>query len=166
VEAGHPSLAKAAKATVQRILAEHPPHPGRIKYYLERRDPQFDEKMKNVLLVYQAVALQNEERGQTDTLPSVMTVPVDEKPGLQAIANRTGLPLHESGGRRFVSQDRNPRESGDSWGGTDGPGEDGLLLTLERALVVVHRVMPTLVESAHAELARSPLAVRYCPRPA
>src|SRR5260370_14059724 len=53
VEAGHPSLAKAVKATVQRILAEQPLHPEKIKYYLERRDPQFDEKMKNVLLVYQ-----------------------------------------------------------------------------------------------------------------
>lgn len=51
VEAGHASLAKAAKATVQRILAEQPLHPERIKYYLQRRDPQFDEKMKNVLLV-------------------------------------------------------------------------------------------------------------------
>lgn len=86
VEAGHPSLAKAAKATVQRILAEQPLHPEKIKYYLERRDPQFDEKMKNVLLVYQAVAMQNEER-RTDTPPSIITVSVDEKPGLQAIAN-------------------------------------------------------------------------------
>src|SRR5216684_2735136 len=87
VEAGHPSLAKAVKATVQRILAEQPLHPEKIKYYLERRDPQFDEKMKNVLLVYQAVALQNEERRRTDTPPSIITVSVDEKPGLQAIAN-------------------------------------------------------------------------------
>jgi hypothetical protein len=87
VEAGHPSLAKAGKATVQRILAEQPLHPERIKYYLERRDPQFDEKMKNVLLVYRAVSLQNEERGQVDTPPSVITVSVDEKPGVQAIAN-------------------------------------------------------------------------------
>jgi transposase len=87
VEAGYPSLAKAVKATVQRILAEQPLHPDRIKYYLERRDPQFDEKMKNVLLVYQAVALQNEESSQTDIPRSVITVSVDEKPGLQAIAN-------------------------------------------------------------------------------
>ena len=82
VEAGHPSLAKAAKATVQRILAEQPLHPERIKYYLERRDPQFDEKMRMVLMVYQAVALQNEERGGNDTPLSVVTVSVDEKPGL------------------------------------------------------------------------------------
>jgi hypothetical protein len=87
VAAGHPSLAKAVKATVQRILAEQPLHPEKIKYYLQRRDPQFEEKMKNVLLIYQAVALQNEERGRADTPLSVITVSVDEKPGVQAIAN-------------------------------------------------------------------------------
>jgi transposase len=87
VAAGYPSLAKAVKATVQRILAEQSLHPEKIKYYLERRDPQFDEKMHNILLVYQAVALQNEERGRTDTPPSVITISVDEKPGVQAIAN-------------------------------------------------------------------------------
>ena len=87
VEAGHPSLAKAAKATVQRILAKQPLHPERVKYYLERRDPQVDEKMKNVLLVYRAVSLQNKERSQSAAPLPVITVSVDEKPGLQAIAN-------------------------------------------------------------------------------
>ena len=87
VEAGHPSLAMAAKATVQRILAKQPLHPERVRYYLERRDPRFEEKMKNVLLVYRAVSLQNEGRSQGDSAPPTVTVSVDEKPGLQAIAN-------------------------------------------------------------------------------
>ena len=60
---GHPALAKAAKATIQRILAKQELHPERIRYYLERRDPRFDEKMKNILLVYKAVARQNEGGG-------------------------------------------------------------------------------------------------------
>lgn len=85
LEAGHPSLSKAAKATVQRILAEQPLHPEKVKYYLERRDPAFEAKMREVLMVYREVALQNEgERGIT---PVLITVSVDEKPGLQAIAN-------------------------------------------------------------------------------
>jgi transposase len=87
VEAGHPSLSKAAKATVQRILAKQRLHPERVKYYLERRDPLFDEKMKHVLLVYRAVSLQNEGTSQGASAPPVVTVSVDEKPGLQAIAN-------------------------------------------------------------------------------
>src|SRR5260370_32583403 len=55
VEAGHPSLAKAVKATVQRILAEQPLHPEKVKYYLERRERQVYEKMKNVLHGYHDV---------------------------------------------------------------------------------------------------------------
>ena len=84
VEAGYPSLNKAAKATVQRILAAQPLHPEKVKYYLERRDPDFEAKMREVLLVYQEVALQNQNGGLA---PLVITVSVDEKPGLQAIAN-------------------------------------------------------------------------------
>ena len=84
-EAGHPSLSKAAKATVQRILAEQPLHPEKVKYYLERRDPEFEAKMREVLLVYRDVALQN--GGSGVTTPVIITVSVDEKPGLQAIAN-------------------------------------------------------------------------------
>jgi transposase len=87
MEAGHPSLAKAVKATVHRILAEQPLHPERIKYYLERRDPRFEEKMTIVLLVYQQVALQNEGRKPADGPLPVVTVSVDEKPGVQAIGN-------------------------------------------------------------------------------
>lgn len=84
-EAGHPSLSKAAKATVQRILAEQPLHPEKVKYYLERRDPEFEAKMREVLLVYREVALQN--GGGEGVTPLIITVSVDEKPGLQAIAN-------------------------------------------------------------------------------
>jgi transposase len=82
-EAGYGSLEHAAKATVHRILAEQPLHPEKVKYYLERRDPQFEAKMREVLLVYQEVALQNQKSGTI----SLVTVSVDEKPGLQAIAN-------------------------------------------------------------------------------
>jgi transposase len=83
-QAGYASLARAAKATVHRILASQPLHPEKVKYYLERRDPEFATKMREVLLVYQEVALQNQNGG---TAPTIITVSVDEKPGLQAIAN-------------------------------------------------------------------------------
>jgi transposase len=85
VEAGHASLSKAAKATVQRILAQQTLHPEKVKYYLERRDPEFEAKMREVLMVYRDVALQN-ANGSSLT-PVIITVSVDEKPGLQAIAN-------------------------------------------------------------------------------
>jgi transposase len=83
--AGHPSLAKAVKATVHRILSAQDLHPERVRYYLEKRDPEFDVKMKVVLMVYQEVALQNE--AQSAGAPRIITVSADEKPGLQALAN-------------------------------------------------------------------------------
>ena len=83
--AGYPALAKAGKATVQRILAGQTLHPHKVRYYLERRDPEFERKMREVLLVYQEVMLQNEAVNIQDQ--TVITVSVDEKPGVQAIGN-------------------------------------------------------------------------------
>jgi transposase len=84
---GYPALARAGKATVQRILAAQTLQPHKVKYYLERRDPLFEQKMREVLLVYKEVALQNEVAAQGGTAPEVITVSVDEKPGVQAIEN-------------------------------------------------------------------------------
>jgi transposase len=86
-EAGFPALSQAAKATVHRILAEQPLHPEKVKYYLERRDPDFEAGMRKVLIVYQDVALQNAKRAASQETSPIITVSVDEKPGVQAIAN-------------------------------------------------------------------------------
>lgn len=87
--AGHASLVRAAKSTVQKILAEQMVQPQKIRYYLERRDPQFEDKMREVLMVYQEVMLQNRAQAAADTAPppSIITVSIDEKPGVQAIEN-------------------------------------------------------------------------------
>ena len=85
--AGHPSLAQASKATVHRILAAQPLQPHKVTYYLQRRDPAFESKMREVLLVYQEVALQNQSGAQGISPMNVFTISVDEKPGVQAISN-------------------------------------------------------------------------------
>ena len=87
---GHASLTRAAKSTMQKILAEQNLQPHKVKYYLERRDPEFESKMKEVLMVYQEVMLQNraEPAGELASMtPTVITVSIDEKPGVQAIEN-------------------------------------------------------------------------------
>jgi len=84
VQNGHPSLQKAAKATVHRILSEHPIRPHKIAYYCERRDPEFEKKMQDVLMVYKEASLYQSDSG---TYPPVVDVSVDEKPGVQALAN-------------------------------------------------------------------------------
>ena len=86
---GHPSLRRAAKATVQRILKNQPLQPHQVKYYMQRRDPQFDEKIREVLLVDQEVSLQNQAAGNVLAAPAIVTVWADEKPGVQALGNTT-----------------------------------------------------------------------------
>ena len=65
--------------------------PFKIKYYLERKDPDFENKMHDVLLVYKQVELQFDENGKI-TIPDnghlTHTISYDEKPGIQAIANK------------------------------------------------------------------------------
>jgi transposase len=87
VAAGFPALIQAGKATIQRILAAQELQPHKIRYYLERRDPDFESKMRQVLLIYKEVAMENEAAAQGGGRPEVITVSVDEKPGVQAIAN-------------------------------------------------------------------------------
>jgi len=85
--AGFPALANAGKATVQRILAAQTLQPHKVRYYLERRDPDFEARMREVLLIYREVALENEAAAATGQRPDIITVSIDEKPGVQAIGN-------------------------------------------------------------------------------
>jgi transposase len=103
-EAGHDCLKKAAKATVQRILAKHPIRPHKMAYYLERRDPEFEQKMADVLCVYKEVNIQN-EAAERDDIPSIITVSVDEKPGIQAIKNIAPDIMPEPGKQSRVMRD-------------------------------------------------------------
>ena len=83
--AGFDRLANAGKSTVWRILDENQIKPHRIRYYLEKRDPQFDRKMQEVLMVYRDVSLYSEGAVHDARPNPIYTVSVDEKPGVQAI---------------------------------------------------------------------------------
>jgi transposase len=83
--AGFPRLANAGKSTVWRILNENAIKPHKIRYYLERRDPQFDRKMQEVLMVYRDVSIYREGAVHDARPNPIYTVSVDEKPGVQAI---------------------------------------------------------------------------------
>jgi transposase len=88
--AGHPSLAKLAQGTVCKILADQEVKPHKVRYYLEKRDPEFEPKMAEILCVYQQVALLR-EHGQSAVSAgegmdgSLAVISYDEKPGIQAI---------------------------------------------------------------------------------
>lgn len=83
--AGFPRLANAGKSTVWRILNESAIKPHKIRYYLERRDPQFERKMQEVLMVYRDVSIFREGAVHDARPNPIYTVSVDEKPGVQAL---------------------------------------------------------------------------------
>ena len=62
--AGHIRLSTVSQSKVRTILEEADIKPNKITYYCENRDPDFDQKMHNVLLVYIQLSLQFEETGQ------------------------------------------------------------------------------------------------------
>jgi transposase len=82
--AGYSCLRQVVPSTVHTILEEHEVQPHKINYYLERRDPDFDQKMVQVLTVYKEVSI-----WQSTGLPSHLSAVIsyDEKPGMQAIQN-------------------------------------------------------------------------------
>lgn len=88
-EAGYPRLKTMTRPMLQKILKRSEIKPFKIRYYCEKRDPDFENKMHDVLVVYKQVSLQFDEEGRIiipDDKPMVHTVSCDEKPGIQAIA--------------------------------------------------------------------------------
>ena len=86
--AGYTRLSTIHKSTVNTILDEADIKPHKITYYCDNRDPDFDSKMHNVLLVYKQLEMQFDKSGRLiiseDTPIHVLSY--DEKPGIQAIA--------------------------------------------------------------------------------
>ena len=101
-DAGFERLSTISESGLYRILDKAEIKPFRIQYYCERRDPDFDSKMHNVLLVYKQLSLQFDEDGnllpfEDGAVTHVLSY--DEKPGIQAIANTAeDLPPTEGNG--------------------------------------------------------------------
>ena len=106
--AGHLRLSTISQSKVRSILEEADIKPNKITYYCEKRDPDFDEKMHNVLLVYKQLSLQFDENGQllpfSEDGQVVHVLSYDEKPGIQATAN-TSEDLLPDENHRSISRD-------------------------------------------------------------
>lgn len=105
--AGYSRLTTITKPMVQKILNQSEIKPFKIKYYCEKRDPDFETKMHDVLVVYKQVEMQFDENGDiivsTDS-PMIHTISCDEKPGIQAIAT-TSDDLRPTEGNSCVYRD-------------------------------------------------------------
>ena len=105
--AGFMRLSTVHKSTVHTILDQAEIKPFRIRYYCENRDPDFDAKMHNVLLVYKQLSLQFSANGELLPFGDGQVTHVlsfDEKPGIQAIST-TSEDLLPDGEHGFISRD-------------------------------------------------------------
>src|ERR1700720_2581373 len=89
-EAGHGCLANLVQGTVCKILGQEEVKPHKVRYYLERRDAEFEQKMAEVLCVYREVQVLKKAAAKAKTAKKpgkpVAIVSYDEKPGIQAVA--------------------------------------------------------------------------------
>ena len=83
---GHGCLRQLAQGTLCKILDQEEVKPHKVRYYLERRDPQFAEKMAEVLCVYRKVKVMKEAAAKDKPDEAVAVISYDEKPGIQALA--------------------------------------------------------------------------------
>ena len=106
-------LSTIHKSTVYTILSEADIKPHKITYYCENRDPDFDSKMHNVLLVYKQLQMQFDESGNLIPFEGtpVHVLSYDEKPGLQAIAT-TSEDLRPDENHPTISRDYEYRRLG------------------------------------------------------
>jgi transposase len=90
---GHDCLARLVQGTVCKILSKEEIKPHKVRYYLERRDAEFEQKMAEVLCVYREVQVLKQTAAKSKKsdrsrkpAKSIAIVSYDEKPGIQAIA--------------------------------------------------------------------------------
>ena len=111
---GHACLGKLVQGTVCKILNEQEVKPHKVRYYLERRDPEFKAKMAEVLCVYREVKILKETAAASKKKPSdaVAIVSYDEKPGIQAIATTAPDLPPEPGAHATFARDHEYKRHG------------------------------------------------------
>ena len=88
--AGHAGLGRLSRSKLHKILTQGELRPHKVRYYVERRDPEFAQKMAAVLHVYKEVEIINQGLVTGVIRESgTVTVSYDEKPGIQALAVTT-----------------------------------------------------------------------------
>ena len=105
--AGFTRLSTLTKTSIKNILDAAEIKPFRIQYYCEKRDPDFESKMHEVLLVYKQIEMLFDENGEL-FIPAaehdVHTCSYDEKPGIQAVST-TGRDLNPTTNNGTIKRD-------------------------------------------------------------
>ena len=85
IRKNNPSLRNISRSTVFEILNNAEIKPHKVRYYVEKRDNNFEEKMATVLHVYREVDMVN-NGVIIPELRDTVTLSFVEKPGIQAIS--------------------------------------------------------------------------------
>ena len=105
--AGFTRLSTLTKTSIKNILDAAEIKPFRIQYYCEKRDPDFESKMHEVLLVYKQIEMLFDDNGEL-FIPAaehdIHTYSYDEKLGIQAIST-TGKDLNPTTACGTVKRD-------------------------------------------------------------
>jgi transposase len=110
LEAGHPCLKEIARGTISKILSKSNIKPHKINYYLEKRDPDFEIKMIQILLIYKEIEMYHNENN--DKCPIKAIISYDEKPGIQAIENLAPDLLPQPGKYSTIARDHQYKRHG------------------------------------------------------
>ena len=89
-EAGYPRLLTVTKPYIQKFLKEQDMKPFKIEYYYEKRDPDFESKMHEILLVYKQIKMQFNKNGVLiipDDYKLTIAVSYNENSYIQTISN-------------------------------------------------------------------------------
>jgi transposase len=111
--AGHECLAHLVQGTVCKILGHEEIKPHKVRYYLERRDAEFEQKMAEVLCIYRQVQVLKKAAAKTKKPGKpVAIVSYDEKPGIQAIATTAPDLPPEPGAHATFARDHEYKRHG------------------------------------------------------
>jgi transposase len=111
--AGHECLAHLVQGTVCKILGHEEIKPHKVRYYLERRDAEFEQKMAEVLCIYREVQVLKKAAAKTKKPGKpVAIVSYDEKPGIQAIATTSPDLPPEPGAHATFARDHEYKRHG------------------------------------------------------
>jgi len=101
-EEGHDSLSKIGKGRLHAILVGGNIKPHKISYYCEKRDPDFEARMADVLCVYKEVEMISK---QPEIERTCVAISYDEKPGIQTNKNVAAQLLPVPGAHPTIQRD-------------------------------------------------------------
>jgi transposase len=110
---GHDCLGRLVQGTVSKLFGQEDIKPHKVRYYLENRDAEFEQKMAEVLCVYREVdVLKKAPAKSKGRRKPVAIVSYDEKPGIQAIATTVPDLPPEPGVHAAFARDHEYRRHG------------------------------------------------------